>query len=72
HAKVILTLEDTNLREILAEKIISQRLAVREAEQEAKKLLSGEVVTTRASKEQVKACATSSHYHEMQERLSQS
>lgn len=72
HAKVILTLEDPNLREILAEKIISQRLAVREAEQEAKKLLSGEVVTTRASKEQVKACATSSHYHEMQERLSQS
>ncbi|ASD30249.1 ParB/RepB/Spo0J family partition protein [Chlamydia abortus] len=72
HAKVILTLEDPNLREILAEKIISQRLAVREAEQEAKKLLSGEVLTTRAAKEQVKACATSPHCHEMQKRLSQS
>ncbi|BAE81720.1 chromosome partitioning protein [Chlamydia felis Fe/C-56] len=72
HAKVILTLEDPKLREILAEKIISQHLAVREAEQEAKKLLAGEVVSTSSSKERVKTPSASSNYQEMQERLSQS
>lgn len=39
HAKVILSLEDRSLREILSERIIAKRLAVREAELEAKQLL---------------------------------
>ncbi|EPP36283.1 ParB/RepB/Spo0J family partition protein [Chlamydia avium] len=42
HAKVLLTIEDLQLRELLNMRIIKQRLAVREAEQEARKLLSGE------------------------------
>ncbi|MEF9496752.1 ParB/RepB/Spo0J family partition protein [Chlamydia sp. 04-14] len=70
HAKVILTLEDPKLREILAERIISQRLAVREAEQEAKKLLSGESMIS-SSKERVKT-PLAGNYQDMQERLSQS
>ncbi|WP_348663577.1 ParB/RepB/Spo0J family partition protein [Chlamydia vaughanii] len=70
HAKVILTLEDPKLREILNERIISQRLAVREAEQEAKKLLSGE--SSPSFKENTKSQRDSSHSYEMQERLSQS
>ncbi|QVE48615.1 ParB/RepB/Spo0J family partition protein [Chlamydia crocodili] len=70
HAKVILTLEDPKLRETLTEKIISQRLAVREAEQEAKKLLSGES-TISSSKERIKIPLTG-NYQGMQERLSQS
>jgi ParB-like partition proteins len=41
HAKVILSLEDESLRQILSEKIISSKLAVREAEIEAKRLLKG-------------------------------
>ncbi|AAC68283.1 ParB/RepB/Spo0J family partition protein [Chlamydia trachomatis] len=41
HAKVILSLEDENLRQILSQKIISCKLAVREAEMEAKRLVKG-------------------------------
>ncbi len=61
HAKVILSLEDVKLREILSEKIVSQKLAVREAELEAKKLLA----KTQSTSKQ----AETSEKRELQEKL---
>lgn len=69
HAKVLLTLENPQLREILNARIIQQRLAVREAEQEAKRLLSGE--SSSISKSMGTPQETPTHYHDMQQRLSQ-
>ena len=70
HAKVLLTIEDPQLRELLNTRIIQQRLAVREAEQEAKKLLSGESFSESKRKENTQEIPT--QYVKIQKRLSQS
>lgn len=65
HAKIILTLEDPQLREVLKEKIITHRLAVREAEEEAKRLgAEGKSAKERQPKKAPLKC-----YQELQERL---
>ena len=64
HAKVILSLEDDNLRKILSQKIISCKLAVREAEMEAKRLVEGKENTCKKEIPQ-----TSSRLSLYQERL---